>query len=198
MSAEAANRKGEPSSPSVRPYTNELLTIAQASIDHGLARGAPLEPDPADVSPALREQRAAFVTLRRDGELRGCIGTIEAQRGLAEDVALNAFGAAFRDPRFRPLETNERDAVTLKIEVLTVPEPLPFTDEADLLHQLVPGEDGLLLEAAGRKGTFLPTVWEQLPDPETFWHQLKRKAGLPGGYAGPDLRVHRYRTEVLP
>ncbi|MFB6261308.1 MAG: AmmeMemoRadiSam system protein A [Thiohalorhabdaceae bacterium] len=182
----------------MRPHAEELLELAETSIDHGLARGAPMEPDLKAVSPALQEQRAAFVTLRRDGELRGCIGSIEAQLPLAQDVAANAFGAAFRDPRFPPLESAERQAIECKIEVLTVPEPLAFTTEAELLGQLVPGRDGLVLEAGRHKGTFLPTVWDQLPDPEAFWHHLKRKAGLLADYFDPAMRVYRYTTEVLP
>jgi hypothetical protein len=183
---------------SLRPFGAELVALAEASIDHGLARGQPMEPDLAAVSAPLQAQRASFVTLRRAGELRGCIGTLEAHRPLAQDIATNAFGAAFRDPRFPPLQADERETVTVKIEVLTVPAPLAFDDEASLLAQLVPGEDGLLLEAGGHKGTFLPTVWAHLPEPEQFWTQLKRKAGLPADYFSPDMRVYRYRTEVLP
>lgn len=182
----------------LRPYGEELLELAEASIDHGLARGQPMEPDLAAVSAPLQAQRACFVTLRRADELRGCIGTLEAHRPLAQDIATNAFGAAFRDPRFPPLQTHEREAVTIKIEVLTLPEPLAFDDEASLLRQLVPGEDGLLLEVGGHKGTFLPTVWQHLADREQFWAQLKRKAGLPTDFFSPDMRVFRYRTEVLP
>ncbi|MEF8793351.1 AmmeMemoRadiSam system protein A [Thiohalorhabdus sp.] len=185
-------------SDSLRAHADELLELAETGIDHGLARGQPMEPDLDAVSPRLREQRAAFVTLRRDGDLRGCIGSLEARRPLALDVAINAFGAAFRDPRFPPLEAAERDAVACKIEVLSVPEPLSFTTEAGLLDQLVPGRDGLLLEAGSRKGTFLPTVWDQLPEPEAFWRHLKRKANLPADYFDPAMRVHRYTTEILP
>jgi hypothetical protein len=198
MSTDPATSEAPSRPDSLRPYAEELVGLAEASIDHGLARGAPLEPDLDDVSAPLQAHRAAFVTLRLAGELRGCIGTLEAHRPLAVDVAHNAFGAAFRDPRFRPLAPNERPGLELKIEVLTLPEPLAFSSEADLLARLEPGVDGLLLEAAGRKGTFLPTVWQQLPDAETFWANLKRKAGLPRDYTGPDLTVYRYRTEVLP
>ena len=198
MSPAERSDAAAPQPGTLAPYADELVALAAASIDHGLARGAPLEPDPAHHAAALRATRAAFVTLHREGQLRGCIGTIEAHRALATDIAANAFGAAFRDPRFPPLAADERPAIALKIEVLSVPEPLAFTDEDDLLDQLVPGVDGLLLEAGGRKGTFLPTVWEQLPEPRAFWTQLKRKAGLPTDYFGADLQVRRYRTEVLP
>ncbi|HKJ70384.1 MAG TPA: AmmeMemoRadiSam system protein A [Gammaproteobacteria bacterium] len=183
---------------SLRPHADELVGLAEAAIDHGLARGEPAAPELDGVPEALRAVRGAFVTLRREGELRGCIGTIEAHRPLAADVTANAFGAAFRDPRFPPVSAEERSGLTLKIEVLTTPEPLAFAGEEDLLAQLRPGTDGLLIEAAGRKGTFLPTVWEQLPEPRAFWTHLKRKAGLPADYSSAAMAVYRYRTEVLP
>ncbi|MFP4559940.1 MAG: AmmeMemoRadiSam system protein A [Thiohalorhabdus sp.] len=182
---------------SLRPHAVRLLELAGASIDHGLDRGRPLEVDPSAQPPELQEWRACFVSLHVDGGLRGCIGSVEPRRPLAVDVAENAHAAAFRDPRFPALTPAERPDLALKVEVLTPFEPLSFDGEADLLAQLRPGRDGLLLEADGRRGTFLPTVWEVLPEAEQFWTQLKRKAGLPPDRGPEGLRVYRYRTEVI-
>ena len=191
------SRKSQAAS-DLHPFREELLDLAGETIDHGLERAALREPELARVSRPLREIRASFVTLRKGGELRGCIGTVQAHRPLALDVANNAFGAAFRDPRFAPLTRAERTRIDITIEVLTVPEPLVFTTEDELVAQLVPGVDGLVLEAGTRKGTFLPTVWQQLPHPEAFWRHLKQKAGLPPDHFSPTMRVLRYRTEILP
>jgi len=181
-----------------RPHAADLIGLAQRAIEHGLDRGRHLPLDLADFPAALHEVRSAFVTLRQEGDLRGCIGSVEAHRPLAEEVARNAHGAAFDDPRFPALTREEWPALTTTIEILSPAEPLDFTSEADLLEQLVPGEDGLILAAGRRRGTFLPTVWQSLPDPEQFWTQLKRKAGLPADYFDAAMTVQRYRTEALP
>jgi hypothetical protein len=175
-----------------------LLAIARDSIAHGLARGRPLLVDLALLSPGLRLHRATFVTLRRpDGELRGCIGTLEARRPLAEDVAENAFRAAFRDPRFAPVRVDEVDRLALHLSILSPPEPLAARSEADLLAALRPGVDGLILEDGPRRATFLPEVWEQLPSPREFVRQLKRKAGLGDDHWSASLRLLRYETRAV-
>lgn len=171
-----------------------LLDIAWASIRHGLAHRCPLDPDPAALPERLGQPAATFVTLQQSGALRGCIGRLEAARPLAQDVAQNAYAAAFQDPRFPPLAPEELASLTLHISVLTPPEPMRFTDEADLLRQLRPGIDGLILEDSGMRGTFLPSVWEQLPEPADFLAALRRKAGLPRGHWSDRLAVARYRT----
>ncbi len=178
-----------------RAQRAELLRLARASILHGLETGRPLRVDPSDFEPGLAAPGAAFVTLHRQGELRGCIGSLEAHRPLVEDVAENAFAAAFRDPRFPPLAPQEFDDLEIEISVLSPPEPMRFSDEADLLRQLRPGVDGLILEDMGRRGTFLPSVWAQLPRREDFLAHLKLKAGLPPAHWSPTLRVWRYTTE---
>ncbi|MFP5506943.1 MAG: AmmeMemoRadiSam system protein A [Gammaproteobacteria bacterium] len=174
-----------------------LREIADASIRHGLQSGNPLPVEARDYPESLRAPGASFVTLHRHGELRGCIGSLEAYRPLVTDVADNAFAAAFRDPRFAPLRTDELADLELHISVLSAPRALDFRDEADLLRQLRPGVDGLILTADGHRGTFLPSVWESLPRPEQFLAQLKRKAGLPADYWSPALRVQRYTTEAF-
>jgi AmmeMemoRadiSam system protein A len=127
--------------------------------------------------------------------LRGCIGHLEATLPLVEDVAENAFSAAFRDPRFPALRDTEYAALELHISVLTPAEPLDCNSESDLLRQMRPYQDGLILAEGLRRGTFLPSVWEQLPEPREFLRHLKRKAGLPDDYWSPSLQIYRYETE---
>ncbi len=172
-----------------------LLAVARDSIAQGLERGSPLAVDPADYPEALRAQRAAFVTLHLAGDLRGCIGHLEAVAPLVRDVAENAYAAAFRDPRFPPVSPPEFGMLALHISVLTPPEPMTFSSEADLLAQIRPGVDGLILTDGRARGTFLPSVWESLPRPRDFLTQLKRKAGLPVDHWSDRVQVSRYETE---
>ncbi len=174
-----------------------VIDVAWGSIRHGLGSGRPSPVDPQDFPPRLRESGAAFVTLRTHGALRGCIGHLEAIRPLVVDVADNAFAAAFRDPRFEPLQERELTDLELDVSVLTPPEPLQFKDEDDLLRQLRPGVDGLILTDRGARGTFLPAVWDNLPEPHRFLAELKRKAGLPRDHWSGTLEVSRYRTETF-
>ena len=174
-----------------------LLEIARASIRNGLARGKPVPVDLGTLPAELAVERATFVTLELRGELRGCIGCLEAFRPLAVDIAANAFAAAFRDARFPPVAADEFDDLEIHLSLLTPPEPLQFSSEADLLSQLVPGVDGLILQEGPRRGTFLPAVWENLPEPEAFLWHLKLKAGMPGNHWSPALKVSRYRTELI-
>jgi len=145
----------------------------------------------------LKTLRATFVTLQKQGELRGCIGRLEAARPLAEDIAGNAYSAAFEDPRFQPLHESELDGLEIHLSLLTPSEPLAFTSEQDLLDQLRPGEDGLILAEGSRRGTFLPSVWEQLTTPRQFLEHLKLKAGLPASYWSNSIKAWRYRAEVI-
>jgi AmmeMemoRadiSam system protein A len=175
-----------------------LLDVAAASIRHGLERGRPLEVNVRDYDEDLREWRASFVTLNIHGRLRGCIGMLEAVRSLVADVAANAWAAAFRDPRFPPLREEEYGALEIHISVLNPAERMTFQSQQDLLSQIRPHVDGLILVEGGRRGTFLPSVWEQLPRPEQFLAHLKRKAGLPEDYWSDTLQVYRYTTESFP
>jgi AmmeMemoRadiSam system protein A len=173
----------------------QLLEVAEASIRHGLQQGRALEVDPLDYPPSLRQPRATFVTLNRHGELRGCIGSLEAHRPLISDVAHNAWSAAFRDPRFPPLATAEWPGLELHISILSPPEPLAVESRASLIASLRPGIDGLIVEEGGRRGTFLPSVWESLGEPHAFVSHLMLKAGLPADYWSQSLRISRYTTE---
>lgn len=172
-----------------------LLEIARASIAHGLATGKALTIDADTYPESLRAVRACFVTLDLAGRLRGCIGHLEAYQPLAIDVAENAFAAAFRDPRFAPLKTAEWPQIGLHISVLSPPVPMQFADEADLLSQIRPGIDGLILRLGNQRGTFLPSVWDSLPNPVDFLRELKHKAGLPGDVWSAGIEVARYTTE---
>jgi len=172
-----------------------LLEVAAASIDHGLAHGRALAVAARDYPEPLGEPGAAFVTLTRGAELRGCIGSLEARRALVEDVAENAYAAAFRDPRFPPLSEGERAELSIHISVLSPPEPVAFSSEEALLAGLRPGIDGLVLHEGARRGTFLPSVWENLPEPRDFLRHLKLKAGLPPDYWSDSIRVERYTVE---
>ena len=172
----------------------ELLRLARASIEHGLAHDEPLPVDCDALPPALTALAATFTTLRLDGDLRGCCGVLEAVRPLATDVAHSAFQAAFRDSRFKPVRETELEAIRLEVSVLSAPEPITFADQPDLLDQLVPGEDGLIIVAQGRRATFLPKVWEQVPNPEKFVAALKMKCGLSENYWSEDLDFLRYTT----
>ncbi|MFA6052640.1 MAG: AmmeMemoRadiSam system protein A [Methylobacter sp.] len=174
-----------------------LLELAKYSIQHALKTGSPLKINLAEYPAELTEQRATFVTLQTHHQLRGCIGTLEAVRPLAEDIAENAYAAAFKDPRFPPLQADELDGLEIHLSLLTPAEPMTFTSEQDLLEQLQPGIDGLILEEGYRRGTFLPSVWESLPEPEQFLRHLKQKAGLPPDYWSKNIRIYRYRAEMI-
>ncbi|MCF6218641.1 MAG: AmmeMemoRadiSam system protein A [Gammaproteobacteria bacterium] len=172
----------------------QLLSLARESITCGLQRHQPATVKLDDYPAALQQRGASFVTLEKQGMLRGCIGTLEAYRPLAIDVAENAFAAAFRDPRFPPVQADELSDLQLHISLLTPPEPLPVKDQAELLRRLQPGIDGLILHEGNLRATFLPSVWESLPEPRQFLAQLKLKAGLPADYWSETLHFERYKT----
>ncbi len=174
-----------------------LLEVARASIQHGLRHRRALAVDPADYPETLRPLRATFVTLEIDGQLRGCIGALTAYQPLVQDVAAHAYAAAFEDPRFPELRPDELPKLEIFVSVLSPPEPMHFVSEEDLLAQVRPGVDGLILQFRQRRATFLPAVWENLPDPYVFLAQLKHKAGLPLDFWSPELRVERYTTEYF-
>ncbi|MDP3875351.1 MAG: AmmeMemoRadiSam system protein A [Methylobacter sp.] len=174
-----------------------LLELAKNSIQHGLQTGRPLTVDLADYPAELTELRATFVTLQINHQLRGCIGMLEAVRPLAEDIAKNAFAAAFNDPRFAPLSAAEFAELDIHLSILTPAEPVSFSSEQNLVAQLQPGVDGLILEEGRRRGTFLPSVWESLPEPRQFLRHLKQKAGLSPDYWSDTIRIYRYRAELI-
>jgi AmmeMemoRadiSam system protein A len=171
-----------------------LLKVALQSLQEGLRAQRALTVDVQDYSAALREPLACFVTLNKQGSLRGCIGHLQAMQPLVRDVADNAYAAGFLDPRFAPISAAELAQLDIHISVLSSPEPLDFSSEADVLAKIRPGVDGLILRDGQYQGTFLPSVWEQLPDPRQFWLHLKRKAGLPVDHWSDRLKLFRYTS----
>jgi len=182
-----------PISPQDRQY---LLTLARRTIARVLEGQPPPPVDLEALSEDLREPGASFVTLTIGGQLRGCIGSIEPRQPLALDVRDNALGAAFRDPRFPPLSREELNRVHIEVSVLTRPQPLAYTGPDDLLEKLRPHVDGVVIERGWHRATFLPQVWEKLPDPREFMAHLCLKAGLPpDDYHRPGLEVFTYQVE---
>jgi AmmeMemoRadiSam system protein A len=176
---------------------SHLRAIALSSIRHGLEEGRALEPDLAVLPESLRQPGATFVTLQLRGRLRGCVGSFEASRPLAEDVASNAFSAAFMDLRFPALSAGELPELEFHISLLTPLEAMGVENREDLLEQLRPGIDGLLLTDGSHRSTFLPQVWESLAEPEDFLGELLLKAGLPRDHWSDTISFHRYRIEEL-
>ncbi|MDO8350826.1 MAG: AmmeMemoRadiSam system protein A [Gallionella sp.] len=165
-----------------------LLPVARAAISNALQ--LPMTAD--ESAPWLAEQAACFVTLSQRGQLRGCIGSLQAHRSLLADVKSNAVSAALHDPRFMPLTADELGITEIEISLLTPPQVMQFQDEADALSQMRPGVDGIVFEYGHHRSTFLPQVWEQLPDPHQFMVHLKRKAGLPADFWDKNVTLSRY------
>jgi AmmeMemoRadiSam system protein A len=166
-----------------------LLRIARASLTDALDLGD--DPGGWD-DPWLREPGATFVTLWRRGNLRGCVGSILAYRPLLEDVWRNARASAFHDSRFPPVGAGELADLAIEISLLSAPEPVDCSCEAEALRLLRPGVDGVIFACEERRSTFLPQVWEQLPDPRDFLDHLRAKAGLGRGFWSPEVRLSRY------
>jgi len=175
----------------IDPLGYTLLALARKSIDQRFG----IEVSPTTPHPALSQPGATFVTLTLRGKLRGCIGSLEARRPLATDVAENALAAAFADPRFSPLTKQEWLDTRVEVSLLDASEPMQFDDEAQALAQLRPGIDGLILRHGHRRATFLPQVWESLPEPRQFLAQLKLKAGLAADFWDEDISLARYGVQ---
>jgi AmmeMemoRadiSam system protein A len=165
-----------------------LLPIARAAISTAL--GQPLKA--AEDAFWLQESGACFVTLTQQGQLRGCIGSLEAHRSLLVDVKANAVNAATRDPRFRPLTAAELTVTAIEVSVLSPMQTMRFDSEVHALAQLRPGIDGVVLEFDRHHSTFLPQVWDQLPTAHAFMAHLKQKAGLPADFWAAGMRLSRY------
>lgn len=174
-----------------------ILKTAKSAIKFGIEKHQHLRLKLEDYPTKLREKGASFVTIEINSQLRGCIGSLQAYQPLIQDIAQNAFAAAFEDPRFSPITAEEFDQISIHISVLTKPEPMTFSSEEDLLRQIIPGIDGLILSDGLFRGTFLPAVWESLPTAELFLQHLKIKAGLPPDYWSPTIKVEKYSTEVI-
>ena len=174
-----------------------LLAAARQSLEQSVRHGT-VTPFPlASYPPETTVWRSSFVTLMIDGRLRGCCGRLEPERPLIEDVWHNAYAAGFNDPRFHPLGLDELEGVAIEISVLTPLEPLHVRSTAELLAALAPGRDGLVLAAGGERVTFIPHVWESVPDAASFVRELRRKAGWPAEGWEADLEVWRFGAETI-
>jgi len=172
----------------------QLLGLALAAIRYGIVHDAVMPLNTADYEPALQEPLATFVTLKKHGQLRGCIGSLDARRPLIEDIVYNARQAAAHDPRFDPVHPDELQYLHISISILSPAQELSVTSEQELLDNLHPGEDGLIIEDGHHRATFLPSVWQQLPEPADFIQHLKHKAGFPPGYWSHTVKVKRYTS----
>ena len=177
---------------SVEEAGRTLVEIAKGAILNGLGMNS--VPTRRNHLPWLLQPGATFVTLTREGALRGCVGSLSAARPLGEDVASNARAAAFQDPRFPKLKRAEWPGCRVEVSLLSAPKPIAFADEAELLAQIRAGDDGLILECEGKRATFLPQVWEALPDKRRFLGELVRKAGLPADTRLARCKLWRYRV----
>ncbi len=177
----------------------ELLAIAARAIcaESQHHAGQPALPSLEELDVELQEKGACFVTLRRAGRLRGCVGAIEATEPLGCACARLAFSAAYRDPRFPPISSGEIPDLMLRVSVLTSPEPARVGSQAELLQFLERERCGLIVEWQDRRGTFLPEVWEHVTEPLRFLEELKAKAGIPAAIQPPELRVFHYRTTSI-
>jgi len=166
-----------------------VLALARSAIADKLGLNTPLD---AMSHPRLDERSATFVTLKQAGGLRGCVGSLQAVRALRDDVRANAVAAAFRDPRFAPLEASEFATTSLEVSLLSAEERIEVASEKELLAQLRPGVDGVILEYGGHRATLLPQVWQNVSDPRDFLAALKLKAGLPEDFWSEDMLLRRY------
>jgi AmmeMemoRadiSam system protein A len=174
-----------------------LLRLARFAIQSKLEKNT-LNQIPQKLTPDLKEKRGCFVTLHKNGGLRGCIGSIEPEKPLFEGVKENAVNAAFRDPRFSPLQPHELADIEIEISVLTVPEELPYENVKELKQKLKPGVHGVILSRGWQQSTFLPQVWEQLADVESFLTHLCLKAGMEAGcWQHPDTKIQLYEAEYF-
>lgn len=174
-----------------------LLDLAYQSIKEGLVTGHPLSISPRDYSLELRQQKATFVSLKKNNQLRGCVGMLNAVLPLVEDVVENAFSAAFNDPRFSPLTLSELTELKIYLSVLSPSVAIEFVSEDDLIAQIRPNIDGLILESGSHYGSFLPSIWQTIPSSSQFLKHLKQKAGLTKDYWSDQVRVYRYTTEII-
>lgn len=171
-----------------------MLDTARRAIAHGQAYGEKLVPELDQYPPSLLTPGACFVTLRIGHQLRGCIGSLEAWRPLIIDIAANAHAAAYQDPRFAPVSEREIALLNIQLSILSKPQPMQFANRSELLAQLRPGIDGLILQENQHRSTYLPSVWEELPDPESFFQHLLVKAGLSPHHWSDNLQAWRYQT----
>lgn len=175
-----------------------VIALAKAAISAALNQPQDLDlKDALETYPALKEKGAAFVTLntKSNGQLRGCIGSLQAHRPLYEDIIHNAQAAALGDPRFFPLSAEELGQITLEVSILSEPQSISYTDIEDLKSKIVPFQDGVVLKLDGRQATYLPQVWEQLPHFDDFFSSLCQKANLGNDCLSHHPEISTYRVK---
>ncbi len=165
-----------------------LLPIARAAIAAQLGKAHAAD----ESSPWLREHGASFITLNLAKKLRGCIGSLRAHRPLLDDIKANALAAAFHDPRFKPLTAAEYDGIEVEISLLSMVNTLSFSDETAAMAQITPQVHGVIFEYGHHRSTYLPQVWDSIPDPQMFMATLRQKAGLPPNFWQPGVKIHTY------
>ena len=175
-------------------YGQELLKIAELSLNEAVTEHRLYSPSRDDYNDNLFNKGSSFVTYEKNGELRGCIGTVVPSIAIAHDIAKNAYTAALEDSRFNPISEEELQDITVSISLLTDFERIRYIDEDDLLSQVTPGIDGLILRDGNRQGIFLPTVWEKIPDKKEFLSELKIKSGLAPSYRSQKMKIYKFRT----
>ncbi len=180
-------------------FKKTLLNIARIAIKEEFLGHKELNDDVKKrliaMFPELAKPGAVFVTINERSSLRGCIGSLVAHRPLIDDVIENAKAAAFGDPRFPPLSPEEFDKITIEISLLSEPKPLEYSSIEDLRNKIKPGIDGVVLKLDGRQATFLPQVWEDLSDFDTFFTHLCMKAGLPANCLEYHPEIFVYQVE---
>lgn len=171
----------------------QLITIARQVIAQGCT-GKQWTPCATEYSEPLQQPAACFVTLQKQDQLRGCMGSLEPHRPLVEEIASDAWSAAFRDPRFAAVSESELALIQIELSILSPMQPLDFSDRDDLMKQLRSGVDGLLIESGMHRATFLPQVWQQLPTPREFLNHLMKKAGLNPDQWPADMQASCYQV----
>ena len=174
-------------------YSNFILSLCKLSIKSAYE---PIK-EKIEVPLIMKQKGASFVTLEKNGQLRGCIGSIGAYRPLIEDIISNAQNAAFKDPRFYPVQKEEIEELQIAVSLLSNPVPIDFKDEEDLLNQLIKDVDGLIIKDKEKSAVYLPSVWEQLQDKKDFLNNLKIKAGFTPDYFSDTFEAYRFRVEYI-
>jgi len=178
-------------------HKEQLLSIAKLAVTTVVTQHVSFQPTTQNYPKALQQQRACFVTLNINKKLRGCIGSLTAHQALYLEVAASAEAAAIHDPRFNRISDSELDQLEYHISILSPSSPITFKSEDDLMNQIRPNVDGLILSEGNQRGTFLPSVWESLPDVNDFLKHLKCKVGLSENYWSNSIQMSRYTTESI-
>lgn len=174
-------------------YTKSILDLCKIAIkSHFVSQETQIK-----YPQVFNQLGASFVTLEKNNHLRGCIGSIIAHRSLILDIVSNAQNAAFKDPRFNPVEKDELDQLQIAVSILSEPKKMKFKDEDDLLNQMRPNIDGIIIKDKGYQAVYLPSVWEQLPDKKEFLNTLKMKAGLSADYFSDTFEAYRFETAYI-